>query len=139
MASISRSCTRLSVSAYSSETLPAFFAPPLTAFKGRCFAAAAACAFAPASALFAAAGGGAMRIGDGFGDGCVEATAALRMGAGAGSGVTAAWATHRKWAIALPASTLASGLAAAIAVGAVAGLYPALRAAFLSPTEALRS
>ena len=86
MASISRSCTRLSVSAYSSETLPAFFfAPPLTAFKGGCFAAAAACAFAPASALFAAAGGGAMRIGDGFGDGCVEATAALRTGAGGSS------------------------------------------------------
>jgi putative ABC transport system permease protein len=39
----------------------------------------------------------------------------------------------------VPPVALAGGLIAATAIGAVAGLYPALRAARLSPTDALRS
>jgi putative ABC transport system permease protein len=34
---------------------------------------------------------------------------------------------------------LAGGLAAAVVIGAAAGLYPAARAARLSPTDALRT
>jgi putative ABC transport system permease protein len=50
---------------------------------------------------------------------------------------TAIYATTKHWAIVIPAVAWAGGLAAALAIGAVAGLLPALRAARLSPTEAL--
>jgi putative ABC transport system permease protein len=59
--------------------------------------------------------------------------------AGVGLGVlsTAIYATTRGWAIVVPAEAWAGGLAAALIIGAVAGLLPALRAARMSPTEAL--
>ncbi|MGD2051976.1 MAG: ABC transporter permease, partial [Acidimicrobiia bacterium] len=34
---------------------------------------------------------------------------------------------------------MVGGMAAALVIGAVAGLYPAIRAARMSPTEALRT
>jgi putative ABC transport system permease protein len=52
---------------------------------------------------------------------------------------TATYATTQGWAVVVPPLAWAGGLAAALAIGAAAGLAPALRAARLSPTEALRT
>lgn len=56
-----------------------------------------------------------------------------------GAAVTAGYATSQGWAVIIPTVAVTGGLAAAVLIGAVAGLYPAMRAARMSPTEALRS
>jgi putative ABC transport system permease protein len=55
-----------------------------------------------------------------------------------GTLVTGAYASARGWSAVVPIEALAGGVGAALAIGAVAGLYPAGRAARMSPTEALR-
>ena len=50
---------------------------------------------------------------------------------------TAAYARGHGEAVVIPPQAWAGGLAAAVIIGALAGLLPAIRAARLSPTEAL--
>jgi putative ABC transport system permease protein len=61
------------------------------------------------------------------------------IGVGLGSLATAIYAHAKHWAIVIPAEAWAGGLGAATAIGIIAGLLPALRAARMSPTEALRT
>jgi putative ABC transport system permease protein len=57
----------------------------------------------------------------------------------AGALCTAVYAHIKAWPAVIPTEAWAGGLAAAIAIGAAAGLLPAIRAARLSPTQALWS
>jgi putative ABC transport system permease protein len=52
---------------------------------------------------------------------------------------TAVYARVKHWATIVPTEAWAGGIAASVLIGAVAGLIPALRAARLSPTQALWS
>jgi putative ABC transport system permease protein len=54
-----------------------------------------------------------------------------------GAAATAIYAHAKGWAIVIPGEAWAGGLAAALLIGALAGLLPAIRAARLSPTQAL--
>ncbi|MEV4517036.1 ABC transporter permease [Dactylosporangium sp. NPDC049525] len=60
-------------------------------------------------------------------------------GVAIGAAVTVAMAADQGWSVLIPAEALWGGLLVAVAAGAVAGLYPALRAAYLAPTDALRT
>ncbi|GAA3934498.1 ABC transporter permease [Actinomadura viridis] len=58
-------------------------------------------------------------------------------GAFIGTLVTFGYAFSRDWPAVVPAWAVAGGVGATLAIGALAGLYPAVRASRLSPTEAL--
>jgi putative ABC transport system permease protein len=54
-----------------------------------------------------------------------------------GSAVTAVYAAVQDWPTVVPTWVVAGGITAALIIGAAAGLYPAIRAARVAPTEAL--
>jgi putative ABC transport system permease protein len=60
-------------------------------------------------------------------------------GIGLGAAATAVYAESQGWIIVVPLLAVGGSVAIAIALGAVAGLYPAVRAARLAPASALRS
>jgi putative ABC transport system permease protein len=60
-------------------------------------------------------------------------------GVALGAAATAVYAHTKHWATIIPTEAWAGGIAASLIIGTVAGLIPALRAARLSPTQALWS
>jgi putative ABC transport system permease protein len=60
-------------------------------------------------------------------------------GIGAGALATALYAHTKHWTTVIPALAWGGGIGAAILIGAIAGIVPAIRAARLSPTDALRT
>ena len=61
------------------------------------------------------------------------------MGIIAGTIVTTIYASTQGWYIVIPQSAIYIGIGSSILIGGIAGFYPAMRAANMSPTEALRS
>jgi putative ABC transport system permease protein len=59
------------------------------------------------------------------------------VGVGLGAVSTAVYASTKGWTVVVPTVAWTGGLGSAVLIGAVAGLLPALRAARMSPTEAL--
>ncbi len=58
-------------------------------------------------------------------------------GVALGTLATYAYATHQHWPPVVPLTSVTAGFAGAILIGMLAGVYPSVRAARLTPTEAL--
>ncbi|MGW3151820.1 ABC transporter permease [Streptomyces sp. NPDC001177] len=56
-----------------------------------------------------------------------------------GCAASIGYAAFRDWPPVIPATTVAAGLGGAVLIGVIAGVYPAVRASRLTPTEALAS
>ncbi len=74
-----------------------------------------------------------------LGESLILATLGGLGGVALGSAVTAAYAWSQGWGILIPMVAVVGGISAALIIGVIAGLYPAMRAARVSPTEALRT
>ncbi len=61
------------------------------------------------------------------------------VGVGLGYLITAIWSSYREWDVLVSQLAVFGGLGAALIIGSLAGLYPAVRASRMSPTEALRT
>ncbi len=57
----------------------------------------------------------------------------------AGAAATAVYASSKSWTVVIPLEAWVGGIAAAIVIGALAGLLPAIRASRMPPTVALRT
>jgi putative ABC transport system permease protein len=57
----------------------------------------------------------------------------------AGAAATAVYASSKGWSVVVPVEAWSGGIAAAILIGAFAGLMPAVRASRMAPTVALRT
>ena len=74
-----------------------------------------------------------------FGEAVLLAGAGGVLGALVGAAITAAFVVSRDLTLVVPLSGLAGSILVALAVGALAGIYPAVRAARIPPAEAVRS
>ena len=61
------------------------------------------------------------------------------LGVALGSAVSIGYANSQGWLVSLPIVGIVGGVGMAVIIGAVAGIYPAVRAARTPPTDALRT
>jgi putative ABC transport system permease protein len=74
-----------------------------------------------------------------FGEALLLASLGGVLGVAVGLGIGAAYATSQAWPVVVSPIGIAIGIGASAAVGSIAGLYPAVRASAVPPTDALRA